>query len=83
MTSFVVSPNPIAENAAIRWNAATAGQYNIRLYNAQGQLVSAEKFNGQSGTNVWNLNGNALSSGVYQFVIQSPNGSVTSKQIVK
>ena len=83
MTSFVVSPNPIAENSAIRWNAATAGQYNIRLYNAQGQLVSAEKFNGQSGTNVWNLNGNALSSGVYQLVIQSPNGSVTSKQIVK
>ena len=81
--SFVVSPNPVAENTTIRWNATTAGQYNIRLYNAQGQLVVMDQFNGQSGTNVWNLDANDLSAGVYQLTIQSPNGTVTSKQIVK
>jgi hypothetical protein len=83
LTTFVVSPNPVAENTTIRWNATTAGQYNIRLYNAQGQLVVMDQFNGQSGTNVWNLDANDLSSGVYQLTIQAPNGTVSSKQIVK
>ena len=83
LTTFVVSPNPVAENTTIRWNATTAGQYNIRLYNAQGQLVVMDQFNGQSGTNVWNLDANDLSAGVYQLTIQSPNGIVSSKQIVK
>ena len=83
LTTFVVSPNPVAENTTIRWNATTDGKYNIRLYNAQGQLVVMDQFNGQSGTNVWNLDANDLSAGVYQLTIQSPNGSVTSKQIVK
>lgn len=81
--SFVVSPNPVAENTTIRWNATTAGQYNFRLYNAQGQLVVMDQFNGQSGTNVWNLDANDLSAGVYQLTIQAPNGTVSSKQIVK
>ena len=83
LTTFVVSPNPVAENTTIRWNATTAGQYNIRLYNAQGQLVVMDQFNGQSGTNVWNLDANDLSAGVYQLTIQAPNGTVSSKQIVK
>jgi hypothetical protein len=83
LTTFVVSPNPVAENTTIRWNATTAGQYNIRLYNAQGQLVVMDQFNGQSGTNVWNLDANDLSAGVYQLTIQAPNGIVSSKQIVK
>jgi hypothetical protein len=83
LTTFVISPNPVAENTTIRWNATTAGQYNIRLYNAQGQLVVMDQFNGQSGTNVWNLDANDLSAGVYQLTIQSPNGTVSSKQIVK
>jgi hypothetical protein len=82
-TSAVVFPNPVNESSVVRWNAQIAGLYSVKLFNAQGQLVSQEAIQATIGNNSMNLNAAALANGVYQLTIQAPNGSVSSQTIVK
>ena len=82
-TSAVVFPNPVNETSVVRWNAQIAGLYSVKLFNAQGQLVSQEAIQATIGSNSMNLNAAALANGVYQLTIQAPNGTVSSQTIVK
>lgn len=74
--SLEIFPNPISDNAAIKFNVE--GNVVIRISNALGQSV-AEIANGNfSGNNIVNFDASSLTNGTY-YVTMTVDGNSTTK----
>lgn len=72
-------PNPAQNETYIRIVNAKAGDFNISVLNALGQIVTQKKASLESGNHDITLNTEGLSSGIYNVVIANQEGTVTKK----
>jgi hypothetical protein len=72
-----IYPNPATDQTTLRWNGI---QDNLKIYNAQGQLVMDKKltFNTQQLT----LETADWSKGVYTIVMMNSNGVSKALQLI-
>ncbi|MBL0358070.1 MAG: DUF4331 family protein [Chitinophagaceae bacterium] len=79
-----VSPNPFADNSMLRYHLTEAGQVNISLYTADGQLMKVlvnKRLN--AGTYTQNWNGGDLRSGSYMINVTKDGVVKQSLRVVK
>lgn len=80
---FMIFPNPVSESATIQWNATATEQGRLEIFNAQGQIVSTERYNVSAGAQQVQLNTRSLSAGMYIVRSVSNAGAVRQTTFVK
>ena len=80
---FMIFPNPVSESATIQWNATSSEQGRLDIFNAQGQLVSSERYNVSTGAQQVQLNTQSLASGMYIVRSVSNAGAIRQTTFVK
>jgi hypothetical protein len=80
---FMIFPNPVSESATIQWNATATEQGRLDIFNAQGQLVSSERYSVSAGTQQVQLSTQALSAGMYIVRSVSNAGTVHQTTFMK
>lgn len=68
-----ITPNPVGEMLNYTIVGRDNGNYDLRLVNAFGKVITAEKVNLRTGENILNLDVSALSKGIYILQISSKN----------
>lgn len=76
-------PNPVVTDLNLIFNVAESTQFNISVFNSNGQKVSSEVFNANSGSNQHRMSVNDLSAGLYRLVLEDGQGKLTNKSFVK
>jgi len=80
---FTIYPNPVAESATIQWNATATEQGKLDVFNAQGQLISSERYTVSAGAQQVQLNTQTLSAGMYIVRSVSNAGVVRQTTFMK
>jgi hypothetical protein len=80
---FMIFPNPVSESATIQWNASATEQGRLDIFNAQGQIVSTERYSVSAGAQQVQLNTQSLSAGMYIVRSVSNAGAVRQTTFVK
>ncbi|MFM1772043.1 MAG: hypothetical protein RLZZ71_1185 [Bacteroidota bacterium] len=80
---FMIFPNPVSESATIQWNATATEQGRLEIFNAQGKLISTERYNVSAGAQQVQLNTQSLSAGIYIVRSVSNAGAVRQTTFVK
>ena len=80
---FMIFPNPVSESATIQWNATATEQGRLDIFNAQGQLVSSERYTVSAGAQQVQLNTQSLSAGMYIVRSVSNAGAIRQTTFVK
>jgi len=80
---FMIFPNPVSESATIQWNATETEQGRLDIFNAQGQIVSSERYNVSAGAQQVQFNTQSLSAGMYIIRSVSNAGAVRQTTFVK
>jgi hypothetical protein len=80
---FMIFPNPVSESATIQWNATSTEQGRLDIFNAQGQIISTERYNVSAGAQQVQLNTQSLSAGMYIVRSVSSAGAVRQTTFVK
>ena len=84
--NVLVYPNPVVNNATIRYNSDVAGTMNISIYSADGKLVHLEKGNsvGYGVSNTVKLNISNFTKGIYNVIVTDKTGKkIGSTRLVK
>jgi hypothetical protein len=79
--SMMNYPNPVNNKTMINVNAIKSGQYQLVVYNAFGQQVSAYPLSLTSGTNTFEMATDNFSNGIYIYTL-SKNGKRMSKKFI-
>jgi hypothetical protein len=84
--SFNVSqnyPNPSKDATSINVSLDKASDVTITVANVIGQVMSNSTFNGVAvGTHKFDINTNALESGVYFYTVKAGNNTITKKMTI-
>jgi hypothetical protein len=80
---FTIYPNPVAETASVQWNATSTEQGKLDVFNAQGQLISTERYTVSAGAQQVQLNTQSLSAGMYIVRSVSNAGVVRQTTFMK
>lgn len=78
-----VYPNPFTDVVNIQLNLETAADVDVRVLNAVGQVVAAEKYNNVVGNRVIPFNGGNLANGVYTIHMTVGDKLVTKKVLLQ
>ena len=63
------TPNPFVTETTIGFNAAKAGEFELKVYNSLGQTVYYEQLNAGIGDNYFTFNGRELDKGMYLYTV--------------
>ncbi|MDQ3191196.1 MAG: PKD domain-containing protein [Bacteroidota bacterium] len=80
--SFIVYPNPVANNAEISFNSHMTDNAVLNIMDATGRLVLSKKVSSQKGVNVVKLDTDNLTKGIY-FVTLTNTYEVLKTKFVK
>ena len=80
---MTVYPNPAQDQTTLAWTSQQKENGTYFVYGMNGQLMASSKFQGVIGRNQVQLNTSEWSSGIYQIVMVSENGTQRSAQVVK
>jgi len=75
------SPNPVINNTAIKFTAATEGKAKMSVYNIAGQKIVEKEFIAQHGDNSYDFDATTLDSGIYIYAIKL-NGQKQIRRMV-
>jgi len=78
-----VYPNPATDKLNIKFNTATADDFNITIYNVTGQAVYKETLNNFIGSYYNEISVNDFAQGVYLMQVKSSKGAATRKIVIK
>lgn len=81
--NFVCYPNPAEDQLNIEFFQNQNDSYQIRLINIEGKTIFTEFKSGNAGANYLSLNLSHLETGIYFIELNTINGIVTKKIIVK
>jgi len=76
-----VAPNPVSDQANLVFQLSQPQLMELRVFNAQGQVVAAQQIQGALGENRVNMNLNHLGSGLYFYTLGNGN-LIASKTFV-
>ncbi|MBK5269391.1 MAG: T9SS type A sorting domain-containing protein [Bacteroidia bacterium] len=68
-----ISPNPVITVMHVEFFSTHTEQVNIKILNSSGIVVKNYVRNVTVGINNWDVDLSGLLTGVYSFVLQSPN----------
>jgi hypothetical protein len=78
--NLTVAPNPVADNANLRFNLANSGTYNVRVVSIDGRVVLAKTLvNQAAGANEVALETQALPAGIYNVEFTSGSSSAVTR----
>jgi hypothetical protein len=77
-----IYPNPASGNALITFNNAGAGNVDVLLINAVGQVIKTVKVSATQGANTVNLSLQDVAAGIYMVNVKSSAGTATKKLVV-
>ena len=85
ISNFEVSPNPLSKNQFLQLNMTSERAFDaqVKLYNVAGQLVQSEKKRFEVGFSSQNLNVSNLNNGLYILTIESENGVINKKVVIR
>ena len=75
-------PNPTREELNLAFTLSTAGQVNVMVQHANGQLISQLQWQAKEGTEVRQLNTSDLAPGVYMLHLLADQERITKKFVV-
>ena len=81
-TAIAVSPNPNNGNFTLDLSSVKSQVSNVKVMNMVGSVVYQQKV-AQNATFNQNLNLSNLSNGVYTILIQTNNGDIVKKMVIK
>jgi hypothetical protein len=79
---FTVKPNPVTSKAVVEYYCNDNEQAILRVYNAEGVLVSESTFNCSLGQNSTSIDFERMTSGLYLITLSTPS-TVYKTKIVK
>ncbi len=82
-SSSNIFPNPASNSVNVSLKLNQAGNVNIEVLNALGQVISSSKINGQLGENVINVDLNDAAPGVYFVKVKTATSESTKKLVVE
>ena len=82
LANLNVYPNPFSSQLTAQFYSSKEEFLNVYLFDAMGKLVYVSKYPAITGNNIIELNGLALPSGYYHFLIQNETERV-SKSIIR
>jgi hypothetical protein len=68
-----LSPNPVINILHAVFYSIHTETVTIKIINSMGMVVRTYTRNANAGMNVWDFDVSTLPSGIYSFVVQSPN----------
>jgi hypothetical protein len=81
---LLIYPNPVFEQATLKFNLPEEGITNIAIFDLQGKLISNENVGKmKKGTNVYTFNNNGLNEGTYIVSVTSGAYRKVVKFVVK
>ena len=86
LPNFSVSqniPNPAVSNTRIMVKTETTGVVNLSISNLLGQVVHQQSVNSNASITTFDVNVSNMDSGLYFYIIEVGNSSVTKKMLVK
>lgn len=84
LNSVNLMPNPAVDQTTLVYELSKASRISITVTDILGQLVDQKQLGFQSaGTQQYTINTDGLSSGIYHVSIQTQEGQVTQKLIVR
>jgi hypothetical protein len=82
--AITVYPNPITGNVIhLQLHNQATGKYQIKLYNAGGQVLLSKGIQHAEGSSSENIKCDNLPKGVYQLMINTPAGKTENIQVIK
>jgi hypothetical protein len=75
-------PNPAQTETNVKIDAVESGDVTISVVNSLGQTVSVKKVAVETGSNTVNIETKNFAAGIYNVVIDTPNGSTVKKLTV-
>jgi hypothetical protein len=82
-SNSVIYPNPASNNAVLAIDLKDNSNVEVSVLNAIGQLVKANKAQGQVGQNTINIDLSGLSTGIYMVNVKVGSATSTKKLIVQ
>ena len=64
------TPNPVRDNANIKFSAAVDGKAKFAVFNIAGQKISEKEINAQRGENNFEFDATQLESGIYLYSLE-------------
>lgn len=80
--NFIVYPNPVSMELNIQYQSIEAGRTTIELYNLSGQKVLSQAVDALEGRNVFQLEVQELSAGMYFLKIQGASSSLMKPIVI-
>ncbi len=81
---FAVAPNPVTQNALIKYSVPISGKVMLKLYNTTGRLIrTLVNDNCESGSYTLNLSVNSLAKGIYFLKYENRENKMQVKLIVQ
>jgi PKD-like domain/Secretion system C-terminal sorting domain len=78
-TGLTVYPNPVSSTANVLFNAGKAGNYTLKISDAEGRLMLTKQGTASIGTNSVSVNMSSFYKGVYAVTVISNEGTQVSK----
>jgi hypothetical protein len=76
------SPNPFGNKSQIFYNTPQPAKLTMKVFNILGKEVYATNFDSKKGLNVYTLDADKFSSGIYMYSISNGSGTVTKRMVV-
>jgi hypothetical protein len=78
---LLIIPNPVKNVAAIKFYNALNEQVSLKITSTNGQLIKTVYFNATKGNNMYSLNVQNISSGIYMLTLQTSTTLKTTRFI--
>lgn len=76
------SPNPVKDNANIKFTAATDGKAKLNVFNIAGQKVMEKEMSAQRGENSFDVDASQLENGVYLYTVEMNQQKQSRRMVV-
>jgi hypothetical protein len=84
LNAMNLMPNPSVEQTTLVYELSKASKVNVAVTNILGQVILQDQLGFQTaGNQQYNINTESLSSGVYHVTIETQNGKLSQKLIVR
>ncbi len=81
--SATVAPNPTTGRFEVTYESSREGKATARLLNSNGSVSFTKTGTAHKGINRMEINANGLSKGVYFLVLETPDGTVREKVVIR
>ncbi len=83
INNFALAPNPVQNQAVLKFNAEQNMQATLRIFNLMGQNVQASELNIEAGSNAFEVDASRLAEGMYLIDLSQNGQSIHQIKVMK